>query len=83
MLAQPRLQPFSLAARQDIDALPGLGVDQHGGIDLAAAQGEVIDAEHPRHAELRQREPQQQPQRGMPRQRDAQRRQQPRPSPAG
>ncbi len=41
-------------ARQDIDPLPGLGVDQSGRVRVTAAQGEVIDAEHRRHADLGQ-----------------------------
>ena len=49
MPAQPRLQYVSLPAGQDIDPLAGLGVDQDGRVDLAAAQREIIDAEHPRH----------------------------------
>jgi hypothetical protein len=80
--AQPCLQHLSGAARQDIDPLPGLGVDQHGRVDLPAAQREIIDTKHPRHADLGQREPQQHPQGGVPRYRDTQRRQQPRASTA-
>ena len=82
MLAQPRLQHLRRTARQDIDPLPGLGVDQSGRVRVTAAQGEVIDAEHPRHADLGQGKPQQYPQRGAPRERDSQARQQPRPGTA-
>ena len=35
------------------------GVDQDRGVDVAAAQREVIDAEYPRHGHLRQRKMQQ------------------------
>jgi zinc-finger of transposase IS204/IS1001/IS1096/IS1165 len=64
--AQPGLQHMSLPPGQDTGPLPGLGAGQDCCVDLAAAQREVIDAEHPRHGDLGQREPQQQPQRGMP-----------------
>ena len=66
VIAQPGFQHVRFAAGQDIDPLPGLGVDQDGRVDLAAAQREVIDAQCPWHGDLRQREPQQNPQRGMP-----------------
>jgi hypothetical protein len=75
--AQPRLRHISGAAGQDIDPLPGRGVDQHGRVLMAAAQREVVDAEHEGDAGLGQRKPQQQAQRGMSRDRDAQARQQP------
>ena len=77
------LQHVSLPAGQDIDPLAGLGVNQDGRVDLATAQREIINAQHPRHRDLGQGKPQQQAQRGMPRQRDSQRRQQPRPGTAG
>jgi hypothetical protein len=82
MLAQPRLEHVSRAAGQDIASLPGPGVDQHGGVSVPAAQGEVISAEHPRHADLGQGKPQQHPQHGVPRERDSQARQQPGPGTA-
>lgn len=59
MAAQPGFQHVSFAAGQDIDPLPSLGVGQDGRVDLAAAQREVIHAQHPRHGHLRQRQPQQ------------------------
>ena len=65
--AQPGLQHVGLAAVQDIDPLAGLGVDQDGRIDLATAQREVTGAENPRHADIWQRNPEQDPQRGVPR----------------
>ena len=76
MSAQPRLQHLSRAARQDINPFAGLGVDQHGRVDLAAAQREIVDAKHPGDGHLGQREPQQQTQRGVPRERNCQRGQQ-------
>ena len=82
MIAQPGLQHHGLSAVQHIDPLPSLGAGQNGRVDLAAAQREVINAQHPRHADLRQRKPEQNPQRGMPRQRDSQHRCQPSPGPA-
>ena len=66
MIAQPGLQHRGLSAGQHIDPLPSLGVDQDGRVDLAAAQREVINAQHPRNGDFGQREPQQQPQRGIP-----------------
>jgi hypothetical protein len=48
--ARVRLEPVGqrpgLAARQDVDGPPGGGVNQDGGVDVAAAQREVIDAQH-------------------------------------
>jgi len=73
MTAQPGLQHIGFAAVQHINPLPALSVDQHGRIDLATAQREVIDAKHPRNADIWQRNPEQDPQRGVPRQRDTQR----------
>jgi hypothetical protein len=67
----------------DVDAPSGLGVDEHGGVDQAAAQREVIDAEHPRHRHPGQGDPQEDPHRGMPGDHDAQCWQQPRRGPAG
>jgi hypothetical protein len=83
LAAGENLRCTSLAARHAIDPLPGLGIDQNGRVDLAAAQREVINAEHPRHADLGQGQGQQQAQRGMPGERDSQPRQQPRTGPAG
>jgi len=81
--AQPRLRHAGGPARQDIDALPGLGVDHDGGVVVAAAQREVIDAQHAGNGNGRQREAQQHPQGGVPCQRDAQGRGQRGPGPAG
>ena len=83
VIAQPGFQHVSLAAGQDTGPLPGPGAGHDGRAGLAAAQYEAIDAQHPRHGHLGQREPQQNPQRGMPRQRDAQRVSSPAPAPAG
>ncbi len=57
---------------------PVPGVDEHGHVDKAAAQREVVDPEHPRRRHLGQGDLQEDPQRGMPGDQDAQRRQQPR-----
>ena len=46
MTAQPFFDDVRGAARQDVDAPPGLGVDEHGGVAAAAAQREVIHAQH-------------------------------------
>jgi hypothetical protein len=77
MVLQPFLSDLGGAAGDDVDAAAGLGVDEHGRVDLAAAQREV-DPEHPRHRHLGQGDLKQDPQRGMPGDPDAQRRQQPR-----
>jgi hypothetical protein len=48
--ARMRLEPVGqrpgLAARQDVDGPPGVGVNQDSGVDVTAAQREVIDAQH-------------------------------------
>ena len=49
MVPQPCLGHVRGPARNDIDAAAGLGVDQHGRVDQAAAQREVVDSQHPRH----------------------------------
>jgi hypothetical protein len=82
VLAQPRLHDIGGPARQDIDPGPGLGVDQDGRVDLAAAQREVINSQHPGNGHLRQRNPQQRTQRSVPRQRNSEHRQQRRPGTA-
>jgi hypothetical protein len=43
MVPQPLLRDVSGAALDDVGAAAGPGVDEHGRIDLAAAQREVID----------------------------------------
>ena len=82
MTAQPLLDQVCGAAGQHVNAAAGLGVDQHGRVDQAAAQREVIDPEHPRHRQRGQRDLEEDPQRGMPGDQDAQCRQQPRRGPA-
>jgi hypothetical protein len=46
------VQPGSEGVRgppgKHVDRAPGLDVHQHGAVDVAAAQGEIIDAQHPR-----------------------------------
>ncbi|GGU74759.1 hypothetical protein GCM10010211_45840 [Streptomyces albospinus] len=46
MLAQPRLHSVGSAVGQYIDPLMGFGVDYHGGVAVAPAQSEVVDADH-------------------------------------
>jgi hypothetical protein len=82
MGAQPLLDQVSGAARQHVNAAAGLRVDEHGGIDQAPAQREVVDAQNPRRPRHGQGNSQQDPQRGMPGGEDAQCRQQARPGPA-
>jgi hypothetical protein len=77
--AQPRLRDVGGPAGQDVDPATGLGVDQDRRVLPAPAQREIIDAQHPGHSDLGQRKPQQQPQRGMTRDRHAQAGQQTRP----
>lgn len=48
MVTQPGLQGRGLAVRQDRDASAGLGIDDNRGVAVAAAQGEVVDADHSR-----------------------------------
>ena len=66
----------------DVDELPGLGVDKHGGIAAAGAQREVVDPEYPRHRRRAQRNPKQGAEGRVPGNGDAQRLKQPRPGPA-
>jgi hypothetical protein len=78
MAPQPLLGDVSGAAGDDVDAPAGPGVDEHRRVDQAAAQREV-DPQHPRHRQGGKGDPQQDPQRGMPGNDDAQRWQQARP----
>jgi hypothetical protein len=82
MVFQPLSGGAGGAAGDDVDAPASLGVDEHGRIDLAAAQREIVDPEHPRHHHPRQGDLEEDPQRGMPGDGDAQCRQQPRRRPA-
>jgi hypothetical protein len=82
MGTQPLLRDVSGAAGDDVDAAPGLGVDEHGRVDQAAAQREVVDSQHLRHRQRGERDLQKGPQRGMPGNDDAQSRQQACPGPA-
>lgn len=43
MVPQPLLRDVSGAAGDDVDAPAGPGVDEHGRVDAAAAQREVVD----------------------------------------
>ena len=83
MVFQPLSGGAGGAAGNDVDAPSCLGVDEHGRVDQAAAQREVVDAEHPRHRHPGQGNLEQDSQRGMPGDHDAQCRQQPRRRPAG
>jgi hypothetical protein len=80
---QPVRQRPGVAAGQQVQRCAGLAVDQHGAIVLAAADREVIDAEHPRDARRRVRGGHDQPQQHLPARRHAQRRRQPAPGPPG
>ena len=81
MLTEPVPGDIGGAALQDVDAAAGLGVDEHGRVDEAASQREV-HSQHPGNGHLGQRNPQQNAQRGVPRQRNPERRQQRRPGTA-
>jgi hypothetical protein len=82
VVAQPFLRDAGGAALDGVDAPAGLSVDEHGRVDAAAAQREVVDPQHPRHRQRGQRDLQQGTQHGVPGGGDAQRRQQPRRCPA-
>jgi len=43
---QPVGQRSGLTAGQDVDRPPSGGIDQNGGVDVPAAQREVIDTQH-------------------------------------
>jgi len=77
MVPQPCLGHIGGPARNDIDAAAGLGVDQHGRVDQAAAQREVVDSQHPRHRRTGHGHLEENPQRAMPGNHHAQCRQQP------
>ncbi|GII56021.1 hypothetical protein Pth03_44100 [Planotetraspora thailandica] len=72
MGTKPGFQDIGGAAGQDVDAFACLGVDQHGGVAVAPAQGEVIHAEHTGHPRLGRRHAQQKAQCGVPGQADSQ-----------
>ena len=81
--AEPVLDDIGGAAFQDVDAPAGLGVDEDGRVD--AGRGAARNRRSPARAALPGREggiAEQDPQRGMPGDADAQRRQQPRRGPA-
>ena len=82
MPPQPCLGRVRGPAGDDVHPPAGLGVDEHGRVDQAAAQREVVDPQHPRHRKRGQGNLEEDPQRGMPGNPDAQRRQQPRRGPA-
>ena len=82
MVPQPFFRDVGGAALDDVDAAAGLGVDEHGRIDAAAAQREVVDPQDPRHRQRGQRDLEQDTQHYMPGDGNAQCRQQPRGGPA-
>ncbi|WP_225997724.1 hypothetical protein [Myceligenerans pegani] len=53
MVEQPLLDHVRTAALDHVDAAPGGRVDHHRGVDLPAAQREVVDPQHPRHLDRR------------------------------
>jgi len=59
---QPRPEGVRGSFREQVDGAAGLDVHQHGAVDVAAAQREVIDAQHPRRGERRLRQGADQPQ---------------------
>jgi len=59
MLAQPCLQGVGGAVGQHVEPLVRLGVDHHGRVAMAPAQGKVIDADHAGHPAGGQRDAQQ------------------------
>jgi hypothetical protein len=82
VVPQPLFGNIGGAALEDVDAPAGPGVDEHGCVDAAAAQREVVDPQDPRHRQGGKRDPEKDPQCGVPGDGDAQRRQQPRRGPA-
>jgi hypothetical protein len=66
MCPQPGLQGGRLAVGQDRDASAGLGIRDDRGVAVAAAQGEIVHADHPRDGLLRQRQAPQMAQCGTP-----------------
>ena len=79
---QPLLGDISGAAGDDVHAAAGLGVDEDGCVDAAAAQREVVDPQHPGHRQRGQPDFEQDTQHGVAGGTDAQRRQQARRGPA-
>jgi hypothetical protein len=56
MFAQPGLQGGRVAVGQDRDASAGFGIRDDRGVAVAAAQGEIVHADHPWDGLLRQRQ---------------------------
>ena len=59
MFAQPRFQGVGRAVGQHVDPFMGLGIDDHGGVAVAPAQSEVVDADHAGRPPCGQRDAQQ------------------------
>ena len=76
MLTEPVPGDIGGTALQDVDAAAGLVLDEHGRVDQAAPQREVVDAQDTRHFQGGKGDPEEDAQRGVPGDADAQRRQQ-------
>lgn len=72
-----------LRSGEHVDTFVGRGVDQHAGVALPAARREIVHTQHFRHRLVRQRDAQQRPDRGVPRQPARHFRQQPDTGPSG
>ena len=83
MPAQPGRQGIGLPVREQVNGPPGLHVDQDRAVGPAAAEREVIHAQHPHRPRLRDGQRHQQPQHEPPPGRHPQRGGQPRPGPPG
>lgn len=59
MFVQPCFRGVGRAVGQHVDPLMGLGIDDHGGVAVAPAQSEVVDADHTGDPPGGQRHPQQ------------------------
>ena len=71
--AQPVLNDIGGAALEDVDPAAGLGVDEDGRVDEAAAQREVVNPQDTRYSQAGEGNPEKDPQRGVPGDIDARR----------
>jgi hypothetical protein len=76
VLTKPVLDDIGGASFQDVDAPADLGAGHDGRVDEPAAQREVVDSQDTGHFEAGKADRQQDPERGMPGDADAQGRQQ-------
>jgi len=83
MRLKPRGEGFGGAAGQHVDRSVSVHVQQHGAVDVATTQGEIVDAECSDRARLRQRRRTQQVEQGVPADGHAQLPGQPGAGPAG